>query len=332
MRMKAAVYHGPRDIRVEQVERPVTGDDEVLVRVRACGICGSDLHMYRLGMFEVLGRPIDEDRRIMGHELSGEIVEVGEKVSGFRVGDRITGLGHGGFAEYVAVPVTKRSPHILPEPISFEDGATLEPLATSLHGVSLGRPAAGETVVVLGAGIIGLGCVQAIRATVDCHVIAVDVSERRLNMAKRLGADAVVNLSETDSVEAVIELTGGAKPVERFGVRGGNADLVIDCAGAPSSPNQGLLMLKQQYGRLVLVALFERPVDLDFNQVVRKHVAIYGSWTWTGDDYRRAIELVESGKVQRRPLISHALDLDDAPEGFAIQDQPGAAIKVVLKP
>ncbi len=332
MRMKAAVYHGPRDIRVEQVERPVTGDDEVLVRVRACGICGSDLHMYRLGMFEVLGRPIDEDRRIMGHELSGEIVEVGEKVSGFRVGDRITGLGHGGFAEYVAVPVTKRSPHILPKPISFDDGATLEPLATSLHGVSLGRPVPGETVVVLGAGIIGLGCVQAIRATVDCRIIAVDVSERRLNMAKRLGADAIVNLSETDSVEAVIELTGGAKPVEPFGVRGGNADLVIDCAGAPSSPNQGLLMLKQKYGRLVLVALFERPVDMDFNQVVRKHVAIYGSWTWTGDDYRRAIELVESGKVQRRPLISHALDLDDAPEGFAIQDQPGAAIKVVLKP
>ena len=332
MRMKAAVYHGPRDIRVEQVERPGTGDDEVLVRVRACGICGSDLHMYRLGMFEVLGRPIDEDRRIMGHELSGEIVEVGEKVSGFRVGDRITGLGHGGFAEYVAVPVTKRSPHILPEPISFDDGATLEPLATSLHGVSLGRPSPGETVVVLGAGIIGLGCVQAIRATVDCRVIAVDVSERRLNMAKRLGADAIVNLSETDSVEAVIELTGGAKPVEPFGVRGGNADLVIDCAGAPSSPNQGLLMLKQKYGRLVLVALFEHPADLDFNQVVRKHVAIYGSWTWTGDDYRRAIELVESGKVQRRPLISHALDLDDAPEGFAIQDQPGAAIKVVLKP
>ena len=180
MRMKAAVYHGPRDIRVEQVERPAIGDYEVLVRVRACGICGSDLHMYRLGMFEVLGRRIDEDRRIMGHELSGEIVEVGETVSGFRVGDRITGLGHGGFAEYVAVPVTKRSPHILPESVSFEDGATLEPLATSLHGVSLGRPAAGETVVVLGAGIIGLGCVQAIRATVDCRVIAVDVSRAPL--------------------------------------------------------------------------------------------------------------------------------------------------------
>ena len=265
MQMKAAVYHGPRDIRVEQVERPEIGDHDVLVRVKACGICGSDLHMYRLGMFEVLGRPIDGQRRIMGHELSGEIIEVGGKVSGFNVGDRITGVGQGGFAEYVPVPVTERSPHILPEPISFEDGATLEPLATSLHGVSLGQPAAGETVVVLGAGIIGLGCIQAIRAMVDCRIIAVDASERRLEMAASLGADATVNLAETDSVEAVIELTGGARPVERFGVRGGNADLVIDCAGAPTSPNQGLLMLKQQHGRLVCVALYERPADLDFN-------------------------------------------------------------------
>ena len=99
MQMKAAVYHGPCDIRVEQVERPEIGDHDVLVRVKACGICGSDLHMYRLGMFGVLGRPIDEQRRIMGHELSGEIVQVGGQVSGFNVGDRITGVGQGGFAE-----------------------------------------------------------------------------------------------------------------------------------------------------------------------------------------------------------------------------------------
>ncbi len=325
--MKAAVYHGPRDIRVEEVNKPEIGESEVLVRVHACGICGSDLHMYRLGMFEVLGRPIDDKRRIMGHELSGEIVEVGANVTDFRVGDRITGVGQGGFAEYVPVPVTDRSPHILPGHISFEDEATLEPLATSLHGVGLAQPVAGETVVVLGVGIIGLGCIQAIRAMADCRIIAVDASERRLEMAASFGADVTVNLTETDPVEAVIELTGGAKPVERFGVRGGNADVVIDCAGAPSSPNQGLTMLKQQHGRMVFVALFERQPELDFNQVVRKHVAIHGSWTWTGDDYRQAIELVQSGRVDRNPLISHAFNLDEAPEGFAIQDQPDAAIK-----
>ncbi|MDH3600537.1 MAG: zinc-binding dehydrogenase [Candidatus Tectomicrobia bacterium] len=329
--MKAAVYHGPRDIRVEDVSKPEIADNEMLVRVRACGICGSDLHLYRLGMFEVLGRQI-ENGRIMGHELSGEVVEIGSQVTGFQIGDRITGVGSGGFAEYVPVPVSERSPHPLPDGISFDTGATLEPLATSLHGVRLAQPAAGETVVILGVGIIGLGCVQAIRAMVDCRIIAVDASERRLEMAKQLGADATVNLTQMDPVEAVIELTGGAKPVERFGVRGGNADVVIDCAGAQSSPNQGLTMLKQQHGRLVFVALFERQPELDFNQVVRKHVAIHGSWTWTGEDYRQAIELVQSGKVDRNPLISHVCPLDEAPEAFAIQDQPDAAIKVLLKP
>ena len=330
--MKAAVYHGPRDIRVEEVSKPEIAEDEVLVRVQACGICGSDLHMYRLGMFEeALGRPI-ENGRIMGHELGGEIVEVGQKVDRFHVGDRITAVGRGGFAEFVPVTISDRSPHRLPDNVSFEEGATLEPLATSLHAVGLAQPAAGETVVVLGVGIIGLGCVQAIRATVDCRIIAVDASARRLEMAQQLGADATVNLTETDPVEAVIELTGGAKPVERFGARGGNADAVIDAAGAKASPNQGLTMLKQLHGRLVFVALFEHQSELDFNQVVRKHVTIRGSWGWTGDDYREAVALVGNGRIDRKPLISHTLPLSEAPEAFAIQDRPDAGIKVLLKP
>jgi 2-desacetyl-2-hydroxyethyl bacteriochlorophyllide A dehydrogenase len=329
--MKAAVYHGPRDIRVEDVSPPNIAFDEVLVRVQACGICGSDLHMYRLGMFEVLGRPI-ENGRIMGHELSGELVQLGRSVEGFRVGDRITCVGRGGFAEYAAVSVSERSPHKLPDNISFEEGATLEPLATSLHAVGLAQPARDETIVVLGVGIIGLGCVQAIRATVDCRIIAVDASAKRLQMAQQLGADATVNLTEAEPVEAVIQLTGGARPVEAFGARGGNADVVIDAAGASASPNQGLTMLKQLYGRMVFVALFEGQPELDFNQVVRKHVTLQGSWAWTGDDYRQAIALVENGRVDRKPLISHALPLDKAPEAFAIQDRPDAAIKVLLKP
>ena len=222
--------------------------------------------------------------------------------------------------------------HLLPGSISFEEGAMMEPFATSNHGVGLAQPQQGETVVVLGVGIIGLGCIQAIRATTDCRIIAVDASEKRLDMAHQLGATDTVNLKETDPLEAVIELTGGAKPVENFGVRGANADVVIDCAGAKASPNQGLLMLKQLYGRMVFVALFEGRPELDFNQVVRKHVTILGSWGWTGDDYREAIALVESGRVDRKPLISHTFPLDEAPEAFAMQDKPDAAIKVLLKP
>ncbi len=330
--MKAAVYHGPRDIRVEDVSQPEIEENEVLLRVKACGICGSDLHTYRLGMFEeALGRPI-ENGRIMGHEMSGEVVEVGGVVDGFRVEDRVTSVGRGGFAEFTSVEIRERSPHLLPESISFEEGAMMEPFATSIHGVGLAQPQQGETVVVLGVGIIGLGCIQAIRATTDCRIIAVDTSEKRLDMAHQLGATDTVNLKETDPLEAVIELTGGAKPVENFGVRGGNADVVIDCAGAKASPNQGLLMLKQLYGRMVFVALFEGQPELDFNQVVRKHVTIRGSWGWTGDDYHEAIALVESGRVDRKPLISHTFSLDEAPEAFAMQDKPDAAIKVLLKP
>jgi threonine dehydrogenase-like Zn-dependent dehydrogenase len=330
--MKAAVYHGPRDIRVEDIERPAIAADEILVRVRACGICGSDLHMYRLGMFEALGRPVASGR-VMGHELSGEVVEVGPQVTGFRVGDRITGVGLGGFAEYVPVQINERGPYPLPANMSFAEGATLEPLATSLHGVGLAQPAAGETVVILGAGIIGLGCVQAIRATVaSCRIIVVDASARRLDMARQFGAEATVNFTETDALEAVIGLTGGARPIERFGIRGGNADVVLDCAGARLSPRQGLEMLKQLNGRLVLVALFEQQPELDFNQVVRKHVTIHGSWTWTRQDFQQAIALVQSGRIDRQPLISHQFSLNEAPHAFATQDRPDAAIKVVLTP
>lgn len=330
--MKAAVYYGPRDLRVEDIERPSITEEEILVRVRACGICGSDLHMYRLGMFEALGRKV-ANGRVMGHELSGEVVEVGAQVRDFRVGDRMTGVGLGGFAEYVAVPINERGPYLLPANVSFAEGATLEPLATSLHGVGLAQPAAGETIVILGAGIIGLGCVQAIRALVSsCRLIVVDASAKRLAMAREFGADATVNFTETDAVEAVIELSGGAKPVERFGVRGGNADAVIDCAGAKLSPNQGLRMLKQLGGRLVCVALFEQQPELDFNQVVRKHVSIHGSWTWTMEDYRQAIALVESGRVDRQSLISHQFALAETPQAFATQDRPDAAIKVLITP
>lgn len=332
--MKAAVYHGSGDIRVEDVAKPTITEDEILVQVKACGICGSDLHAYRLpqlGFFEALARPI-ENGRIMGHELSGEVAEVGRRVCGFRIGDRITGVAVGGFAEYVPILVSERSPFLLPENLSFEEGAMMEPLATSLHGAELAQIALGETVVILGSGIIGLGCLQVIRLSSPCRVIVVDASAKRLDMARQFGADVTVNLTEVDPVEAVIELTGGARPIQRYGSRGGNADVVIDCAGAKLAPNQGLGMLKQADGRLVLVATYEQQPELDFNQVVRKHVTIHGSWAWTPDDYRRAIALVQTGRIDRKPLLSHTYPLTEAPEAFATQAQPSTAIKVLIRP
>jgi 2-desacetyl-2-hydroxyethyl bacteriochlorophyllide A dehydrogenase len=329
--MRAAVYYGPHDIRVEDVDTPQIGEDETLVRVRACGICGSDLHIYRVGIFEGLARPAGGGL-VLGHELAGEVAEVGAQVAGFRVGDRVAGAALGGFAEYVPVQVTESGPHSLPASVSFEQGATLEPLATSLHAVALARLKAAETVVILGSGIIGLGCVQVLRATASCRIIVVDASTRRLDMARQMGADETVNLTQIDPLEAVIELTGSAQPEEPLGVSGGSADVAIDCAGAVVSLNQGLQMLKQTDGRLVCVALFEQPPALDFNQLVRKHVTLYGSWAWTGDDFRQAIALVRSGRVDRQPLITHEYGLEEAAEAFAMQDRPDMAIKAVIRP
>jgi threonine dehydrogenase-like Zn-dependent dehydrogenase len=330
--MKAAVYYGPRDIRVEDVPTPVPGPNELLVAVKACGICGSDLHTYRYGLFEDLGREIEgQDGRLMGHEFSGVVAQVGAGVSGINVGDRLAGIGRGAYAEYVIVEVADRSYHPLPDHVSFEAAATFEPFATSLHGVRLAAPKTGETVVIMGAGIIGLGAVQAIRAqTSGVRVIVVDGTPSRLEMAKRVGADDAIDFKQGDPVEQVYALVG-EQEVPRLGYRGGNVDAVIDCAGAVNSSQQGLQMLKQEHGRLVLVALFEHDGPLDRNTIVRKHVQLLGSWASTTDDLRQAIQLIASGTVDRRILVSHEFALGQADEAFAVQER-GQAIKVVVKP
>ncbi|RMF91814.1 MAG: hypothetical protein D6736_04660, partial [Nitrospinota bacterium] len=309
--MKAAVYRGPRDIRIEEIPQPVPAPDEIVVRVAACGICGSDLHLYKLGLFPELGRVI-ETGRVLGHELSGEVVAVGEEVSGIRVGDRVAALGPGGFAEYVPVKVIPRSVHPIPDQLSFEEAATIEPLATSLHAVSLARPAVGETVVVQGAGIIGLGCVQVLKALTLTRVIVIDRSSTRLAMARQLGADEVIDFTQTDPVERIMELTG-RNPAPRLGFPTGNVDIVLDCAGAPVSPDQAVKMLTLSGGRLILVALFEQLAQVDFNYVVRNEIVIQGSWTWTPTEFRQAIQLVASGRIDRKPLISHRFSLDQVP-------------------
>lgn len=330
--MKAAVYYGPRDIRVEDVPRPTPGPHELLVAVQASGICGSDLHTYRYGLFEDLGVELDgRDGRVMGHEFAGVVAEVGAEVTGVAVGDRIGAIGRGAYAEYALVEVAERSVHPLPASVSFEEAATFEPFATSLHGVGLAAPQAGETVVVLGAGIIGLGAVQAIRATTsDVRVIVVDGSAPRLAMARQMGADEIIDLTQGNPVDQALALVG-EQEIPRLGYPGGNVDVVIDCAGAVNSSQQGLQMLKQERGRLVLVALFEHDGPLDRNMIVRKHVQLLGSWAWTTADIQRAAQLVASGKVDRRPLVSHTFSLEQAAAAFALQEQ-GQAIKVVIRP
>jgi threonine dehydrogenase-like Zn-dependent dehydrogenase len=319
--MKAAVLHGARDVRVEEVDTPQLQAGDVLLRIRACGICGSDLHTYKHGLFPELGMPVGTGR-VLGHEFSGEIAEVAGQVEGIEVGDRVTTVSFGGAAEYVRIPALL-APAILrlPSEVSFEEAATNEPLATSLHAVHLAAPASGETAVVIGAGIIGLGVVQALQALCPTRIIVVDLSDKRLAMAKQLGADEVINAANVDPYEKVLEITGST-PISFVPVASGNVDMVFDCAGVTrehggtTTLEQALLMVKEN-GRVVLVAVSEKP---------------FGSWAWSLDEFRESLELMRSGKVDRKPLISHEFPLDRAPEAYETQLKAEEAIKVMIKP
>jgi 2-desacetyl-2-hydroxyethyl bacteriochlorophyllide A dehydrogenase len=332
--LKAAVFRGPRDVRFEQVKQPTLEEGEVLLRVRACGICGSDLHTYRHGMFkEVLGAPV-ETGCILGHEFSGEIVEIRGDVAGVEVGDRVVTIGRGGNAEYVKID-QEGTGLLVPfdESTSFVEAATSEPLATSLHAVNLAEPRDGEIHVIMGAGIIGLGVLQCIKARSSARTVVVDVSERRLAMATALGADMTINAKETDTVLQM--MVSGHLGLDD--ALAGNVDAVYDCAGIPkgfegtSVLEQALSVVKQD-GKVVIVAVFEQLPRIEWNLVVRKGVRILGSWAWTPEEFVQAARLISSGEIDRKPLVSHTFPLEEASEAYETQLRAEEAIKVVLTP
>jgi 2-desacetyl-2-hydroxyethyl bacteriochlorophyllide A dehydrogenase len=334
--MKAALFRGPRDVVFQEVERPTLDDGEVLVRVRACGICGSDLHTYRHGMFEGLGLPV-EGGRILGHEFSGEVVEVRGEVEGVSVGDRVIAPGMGANAEYwkgsgALAPLMLR----VPDHTSFEEAATTEPLATSLHAVNLAQPRDEETIVILGAGIIGLGALQCVKAVSTANVIVVDLSDHRLAVAEKLGADTTINAGRENTLAKVMELAGTSS-LEFVDVPQGNVDTVLDCAGVTrdfkgvSALEQALLMVKQD-GKVVVVAAFEKPLEIELNIIMRKGIRLLGSWAWSPEEFAQSLDLIGSGKIDRRPLISHEFPLEQASEAYETQLRAEEAIKVLIKP
>jgi len=332
--MKAAVFRGPRDVRLEEVEVPKLEEDGVLLRVRACGICGSDLHTYRHGMFqEVLGVPAGTGS-ILGHEFSGEIAEVRGDVAGVKVGDRVITVATGANAEYVKIgqPATAL---LIPfdDSLSFEEAATTEPLATSLHAVNLANPEDPEIHVIMGAGIIGLGVLQCLKSRSSAKTVVVDLSDKRLAMATKLGADLTINAREKD---VVLEMMGSGH-LGLDGALAGNVDAVYDCAGIAKSfegtsvLEQALAMVKQD-GKVVIVAVFEKPPRIEWNFVVRKGIQLLGSWAWSPEELVEASRLISSGTIDRKPLITHTFPLEEASTAYETQLQAEEAIKVVLTP
>ena len=256
--MKAALFYGAGDIRVEEVDKPkLETEGDMLLRIRASGICGSDLHPYRMAEHTEIGR-------IMGHEFSGDIAELGSQVEGLKVGDRVMAIVFGGNAEYIRIPREAR-PVVIPIPpeISYAEAATIEPLANSIHIANLADPNDEDTIVVMGAGAIGLGTVQALKARSSAKVIVTDTAEKRLSIAREFGADITINVSKENPYQKVLEITGSTTVSFMEQMPAGNVDTVCDCAGffaadtGPTPLQQAMLMVKPK-GKVVEHSIFEK--------------------------------------------------------------------------
>lgn len=340
--MKAAIFHDPLKMSVrDDVPLPEPGADEVIIKVEACGICGSDLHLYRTNAHRGPGvlRATPEGE-IPGHEYAGTVVKLGANIAHYRVGDRVVGVtGGGGFAEYVPVPVNPFQIAAMPDNVSFEEAATTEPMADALQMVRLAALRPGENVVVFGVGIIGLGVIQALRALrvpVD-KIIAIDVSENRLSMAKKVGATDTINPRTQDLIESAKRICGFTALTFPHVAEVPNVAAVIDCAGylkhmsGPAPLESALQLLQPQGGRVICFGAYEGRVTLDLMPIIDKQARIIGSQGYAPEDLTLSLQLMAEGTVDRAQLITDRFALDDITAAFETQGN-GRAIKVMVKP
>jgi len=349
--MRAAVLFGPGDLRVVRKPVPRPGPGEVLVRVAMCGTCGTDL--------KIQAHPFPNQPPFgeftPGHEWTGTVVALGDTVDELEVGDRVaieahkgcgrcencvTGMytaclnygsvakGHrtsglttdGGFAEYVVHHVNAL--YRIPDQVSWEDAVLVTTAGTGMYGLdAIGGFVAGDTVVVIGPGPVGLMTVQLCKALGAEKVILVGTRRSRLDMGAQLGADVVVDARREDAVAAVRKAAG------QRGV-----DLVIEASGAQEAPQQCLEMVRRG-GKVLVVAFYKQPVTLDLGRAVREDVTLYGTRGEGGNNVRRALSLVAQGKVRGRDLVTHRFPLDEIQEGFrVVREREGDPIKLVFIP
>ena len=339
--MKAAVFYGPRDVRVEEVEMPKIQDNEILVKVKACGICGSDLHMYKQGLFiDTLCRPLKKGG-IPGHEFSGDVVKVGKKVRKIKEGDRVAAISNGAMAEYIPVPYVRGfTVHKLPPEVSYEEAATLEPLANSFHATLKANPSKGENIVIFGIGAIGLGIIQCLKALeLEINkIIAVDISDSRLELARQLGVDGVINANKDDPFEKIVDFVGSIPLTIIPTISIPKVDIAYDCVGYikdfPGNPviQQAINIVRDFKGRVIVHGLFEKNVTLDLQPLVGKQISIIGSYGCLPSEIKQAIELIQLKKIDRSKIISHEFPLDQAKKAFETQCNINESIKVLIKP
>jgi 2-desacetyl-2-hydroxyethyl bacteriochlorophyllide A dehydrogenase len=343
--MRALVHTAPLQFELRDVPKPQPNDEEALVRVRACGICGSDVHGYT----GKTGRRIPPI--IMGHEASGEVEAVGKNTRNVAVGDRITfdstvycnqcpacrqgrvnlcqnrkvlGVStpafrrDGAMAEYVVVPwwITYR----LPEAVSFEEAALIEPASVSLHAARITPIDVNDVVVVVGAGQIGLFAIQAARVKGAGTIIALDMKEERLALARQLGADVTINPGTADVAAEI-----------RRAVARPDADAVLEAVGTEASVSLAIQLTKLG-GHVTLIGNVTPRIQVNLQDIVSRELTLRGSCAIAGE-YRACLDLMAAGRIQAKPLISKLVPLSDGQAAFdALHHGDAGLMKIVLKP
>ncbi|OLO37886.1 zinc-binding alcohol dehydrogenase [Alkalihalophilus pseudofirmus] len=350
-KMKAAVLKGAKQLEIQMVEIPEIGPKDVLLKIKAVGICGSDMHSYREGLYSF-------PNQIMGHEFCGEVVEVGKDVTDISLGERATGFtvsycgecyycqkkdfrmcpqlfenfsGYGkpgAMAEYLRIENAQLDVNLfkVPDHLSDEVAATAEPLGTAIYTMLRTKPTKEDKVVIIGAGLIGNLITQVMKTVPVSKIIVTEVSKQRLETVKEMGADVVVDVTSTENLLAVIqEHTGIGK--HHFG-EGGMADIVIDAAAAPVTFNQSLDFVRSK-GTVGLVGIPEKNPEVNSARIIHKDIRVVGI---LGSIIPKGLEYLSKGLVKTEPLITHRFSLEQAVEAFETLETDPTAVKVMIKP
>ncbi|MFH1877041.1 MAG: alcohol dehydrogenase catalytic domain-containing protein [Candidatus Omnitrophota bacterium] len=339
--MKVAMYYSNSDVRIEEMPKPTVGAVELLLKVKASGICGSDV----LEWYRIKKAPI-----VLGHEVTGEIVERGSAVKRYNIGDRVFVSHHvpcnscryclsgnhtvcetlhttnyypGGFSEYIRVPQIniERGTFLLPKNVSFEEGTFIEPLACVIRGQRLAGLTKGQSILILGAGISGLLHLLVARTRTDACVAVTDINEYRLTMATKFGADAAINAKD-DIAQHFRRINN-----DRL------ADVVIVCTSAVSAFAQAMRCVDRA-GTILCFASTEPGIDVavPVNDFWRKSIKIVHSYGASPSDLNEALEILRDKEVSVAGLITHRLSLPEVGLGFKLASEAKECIKVIIVP
>ena len=342
--MKAAILYGVKDLRIQDIDKPRIGYGELLVNVKAATTCGTDLKIYQRGYVEgVIKLPT-----VFGHEWAGDVVEVGEGVTWLKKGMRVRAGNSspclrcymcqrgkfnlcedmmwlwGAYAEYIKVPqrIVTLNTQVIPAHVSYEEAAVTEPLACVLHGVEEARVKLGDTVAIIGAGPVGLLHLLTVRKMGAGKVIISDTVDERLQLANKLGADVTINAKKDDTTETTKKLTDGH-----------GADVVIEAIGLPATWEQALRMVRK--GGTVLEFGGCPPgteIKVSTEQLHYGETTILGAFHTTPAHFKKALNLIASGTINVKPLITNRVKLEDIKQAFETLTTSKTDIKIAIQP